>query len=197
MLKLTDWITLPYNQNTAIMKKLVLGIASVLFAFSAEAQNTNVTQTSKTTVTTVKDSEGEKKLVKEQKTTEAQDIKFKETAGDPLNKEMAVTPTQVTSVTQITNPDGSTRTVNVDRSAVYTSESGKKYSLALDPLGYRVTSDELKKPALLRMTSTNSYIYRSKEATSVGYFDTNGDFILESYDDKSDKVTIQKFVRAR
>lgn len=179
------------------MKKLVLGAAAVLFAFSAHAQNTNVTQTSKTTVTTVKDSEGEKKLIKEQQTTEAQDIKFKDTKGDPLNKEMEVTPTQVTSVTQITNPDGSTRTVNVDRSAVYTSPSGKKYTLALDPMGYRVTSDELKKPALLRMTSTNSYIYRSKEATSVGYFDTNGDFVLESYDDKSDKVTIQKFTRSK
>jgi len=110
---------------------------------------------------------------------------------------MAATPTQVVSVTKVTNPDGTTRTVDVDRSAVYTSPTGKKYSLALDPMGYRVTSDELKKPALLRMTSTNSYIYRSKEATSVGYFDTNGDFVLESYDDKSDKVTIQKFARTK
>lgn len=179
------------------MKKLILGAVAVLFALSAQAQNTNVTETSKTTVTTIKDSEGQKQVVKEQKTQEAQDIKFKDTKGDPLNKEMANTPTQVTSVTQITNPDGTTRTVNVDRSAVYTSSSGKKYSLALDPMGYRVTSDELKKPALLRMTSTNSYIYRSKDRTSVGYFDTNGDFVLESYDDKSDKVTIEKFSRVK
>lgn len=179
------------------MKRLFFGAAAILFAFSAQAQNTNVTETSKTTVTTIKDSEGAKQVVKEQKTQEAQDIKFKDTKGDPLNKEMANTPTQVTTVTQITNPDGSTRTVATDRSAVYTSQTGKKYTLALDPMGYRVTSDELKKPALLRMTSTNSYIYRSKETTSVGYFDTNGDFVLESYDDKSDKVTIQKFTRTR
>lgn len=179
------------------MKTTFLGIAAFIFALSANAQNTNVTETSKTTVTTVKDSEGEKKVIKEQKTQEAQDIKFKETQGDPLNKEMANTPTQVTQVTQITNPDGSTRTVNVDRSAVYTSPAGQKYSLALDPLGYRVTSSELKKPAILRATSTNSYIYRSKDRTSVGYFDTNGDFVLESYDDKTDKVTIEKFLRAK
>jgi len=68
------------------MKKLILGAAAVLCAVSIQAQNTNVTQTSKTTVTTVKDSDGEKKLVKEQNTTEAQDIKFKDTQGDPLNK---------------------------------------------------------------------------------------------------------------
>ncbi|MFT3793150.1 hypothetical protein [Flavobacterium sp.] len=179
------------------MKRLILGAAAILFAFSAQAQNTNVTETSKTTVTTVKDSDGEKQVVKEQKTTEAQDIKFKDTQGDPLNKEMANTPTQVTTTTQITNPDGSTRTVNVDRSAVYTSESGQKYTMALDPMGYRVTSESLKKPALLRMTSTNSYIYRSKDQTAVGYFDTKGDFVLETYDDKSDKVKVEKFTRVK
>lgn len=178
------------------MKKLIFG-AALLFAFSAQAQNTNVTETSKTTVTTIKDSEGAKQVVKEQKTTEAQDIKFKDTPGDPLNKEMAVTPTQVVKTTSITNPDGSTRTVDVDRSAIYTSPSGSKYTLSLDPMGYRVTSEQLKKPALLRSTSTNSYIYRSKDQTSVGYFDTDGNFVLESYDDKSDKVRIEKFTRIK
>lgn len=172
-------------------------MAAVLFALNMQAQNTNVTETSKTTVTTVKDSDGEKKLVKEQMTQEAQDIKFKDTKGDPLNKEMAATPTQVTSVTQITNPDGTTRTVDVDRSAVYTSESGKKYNVALDAMGYRVTSDELKKPALLRRTSSNSYIYRAKDKTSIAYFDTQGNIILETYDDKSDKVTTEKFMRTK
>jgi hypothetical protein len=60
-------------------------------------------------------------LVKEQKTTEAQAIKFKDMPGDSLNKEMASSPTQIISTTQITNPDGTTRTVDIDRSAVYTS----------------------------------------------------------------------------
>lgn len=179
------------------MKAIYSAFAILALGFSMQAQNTNVTETTKTTVTTVKDSDGERQVVKEQKTQEAQDIKFKETQGDPLNKEMAATPVQKTTVTQITNPDGSTRTVNIDRSAVYTSPSGQKYSLALDPMGYRVTSSELKKPAILRATSTNSYIYRSKDRTSIGYFDTNGDFVLESYDDKTDKVTIEKYTRTK
>lgn len=179
------------------MKSIFSTVALFALALSMQAQNTNVTETTKTTVTTVKDSDGERQVVKEQKTQEAQDIKFKETQGDPLNKEMAATPVQKTTVTQITNPDGSTRTVHVDRSAVYTSPGGQKYTLALDPLGYRVTSSELKKPAILRATSTNTYIYRSKDRTSVGYFDTNGDFVLESYDDQSDKVSIEKYTRVK
>ena len=177
------------------MKTLSILAASLLFSIASQAQNTNVTETSKTTVRTIKDSEGEKKLVKEQKTSEAQDIKFKDTPGDPLNKEMVTTPTQVTSTTQITNPDGTTRTVDIDRSAVYTSQSGKQYKVTLDAMGYSVTSDALKKPALVRKTSTNSYIYRAKDKTSIAYFDTDGNIILETYDDSSDKVTIEKFMK--
>lgn len=177
------------------MKTLSIVAASLLFSVAMQAQNTNVTQTSKTTVRTIKDSEGEKKVVKEQKTTEAQDIKFKDAAGDPLNKEMAASPTQIISTTQITNPDGTTRTVDVDRSSVYTSESGKKFTVSLDAMGYQVMGDGLKKPALMRKTSTNSYIYRAKDKTSIGYFDTDGNIILETYDDASDKVTIEKFMK--
>lgn len=179
------------------MKTLFLGLTAFLFAVNAEAQNANVTQTSKTTVTTVKDSDGEKKLVKEQNTQETQDIKFKDTPGDPLNKEMQSTPVQVTSTTQVTNPDGSTRTVNTDRSAYYEG-NGQKYRVALDPSGYTISTDNRNsKPALLRRTSTNSYIYRTKDKTAIGYFDTNGNLVIETYDDKSDKVNVETYNRLK
>ena len=176
------------------MKTLILGAAAFLLTVNMHAQNQNVTETSKVTVTTVKDSDGEKKQVKQQNTQEVQAIEFKETAGDPLNKEMKTTPVQVSSTTQVTNPDGTTRTVMTDRSAVY-DFNGKKYKLALDAYGYTMTSDEMKRPGLLRRTSTNSFIYRSKDKTAVGYFDTNGNLILETYDDKADQVSVEKYMR--
>ncbi len=178
------------------MKTSLLSIALVFAAFGMQAQNTNVTETSKTTVRTVKDSDGERKQVKQQNTAEVQNIELKDADGKSLNKEMKETPVQVTSVTQITNPDGTTRTVDVDRSAVYTSTAGNKYNVQLDAMGYRVTSDQLKKPALLRKTSNNSYIYHTNGKTSVAYFDTQGNIVLETYDDKSDKVSVEKFVKA-
>jgi hypothetical protein len=178
------------------MKTIYLGITAFLFAFTVQAQNQNVTGTTKTTVTTVKDSEGAKTQVKEQTTQEVQDIKFKETAGDPLNKEMATTPVQVVSTTQVTNPDGSTRTVNVDRSAYYQG-NGAKYKLSLDPSGYTMSTGTNSKPALLRRTSTNSYIYRTKDKTAIGYFDTNGNLVIETYDDKSDKVNVETYNRVK
>ncbi|HMK07302.1 MAG TPA: hypothetical protein VK476_07210 [Flavobacterium sp.] len=185
------------NNIQRLSKALFSTVAILALVISVQAQNTNVTQTSKTTVTTVKDSDGEKKQVKQQTATETQDIQFKDTKGDPLNKEMVATPVQVTSTTQITNPDGSTRTVNTDRSSYYES-NGTKYKVALDPYGYTISTDNKNmKPALLRRTSTNSYIYRTKDKTAIGYFDTNGNLVVETYDDKSDKVNIETYNRVK
>ena len=174
------------------MKTLTIGLAAFLISMNAQAQNQNVTQVSKTTVTTVKDSKGEQKTVKTQDVQEVQKIELKDPDSKSLNKEMKETPVEVTSVTQVTNPDGSTRTVDVDHSSYYMGE-GKKYRLDLDPMGYKMTSDAAQKPALLRKTSINSYIYRANSKTSIGYFDTEGNLILETYDDKSDKVSIEKY----
>ena len=109
-----------------------------------------------------------------------------------LNIEMKESPVQSVTTTKVTNPDGSTRTVDVDRSSYY-EYGGKKYQVALDASGYTMVDPTSKKTALLRKTSTNSYIYRNKNKMSIGYFDTNGNLILETYDDKSDKVSIETY----
>ncbi|MGK4568760.1 hypothetical protein [Flavobacterium sp. 3HN19-14] len=175
------------------MKTTIYTAALLLFAFGVQAQNKNVTNVTKTTVTTVKDSDGEKQIVKQQDVKEVQNIELKDPDSKTLNKEMKVTPVEVVSTTKITNPDGSTRTVDVDRSSVYTASDGKSYKVALDPYGYTMYSEGMKKPALLRKTSTNSYLYRGRDKTALGYFDTDGNLVIETYDDKSDKVSIEKY----
>lgn len=173
------------------MKTIILGTIALFFASNIQAQNKNVTDETKTTITTIKDSDGERKIVKEQETREIQNIELKDAQPNSLNIEMKDSPVAVTSITKITNPDGSTRTVDVDRSSYY-SANGNKYKITLDPYGYTMSMGD-KKPALLRKTSTNSYIYRSKDKTAIGYFDTNGNLVLETYDDKSDKVSTETF----
>lgn len=158
------------------------------------AQNTNVTDVSKKTVVTVKDSEGEKKLVKNENTKEVQNVEFHDADSKALNKDVKPSPVQVTATTTVTAPDGTTRTVDVDRSAYY-SLGGNRMRFAIDPAGYTVTNEKGKREALLRRAGNNSYIYRTKDKTSIGYFDTNGNFVLESYDDKTDKVTTEVYTR--
>ena len=177
------------------MKTLIIGIAAGLFCITASAQNTNVTDVSKTTTTTIKDSEGEKKLVKKENTQEVQNIELQNPDSKELNKDLKASPVQVTSSTQVTTPDGTTRTVDVDRSAYY-SVGGSKFKMAIDNSGYTVTEPATgRRTAILRRTSNNNYIYRTKDRTSIGYFDANGNLVLETYDDKTDKVTVETYTR--
>jgi hypothetical protein len=176
------------------MKVLIFGLAAAAFTLNMHAQNTNVTDVSKTTTTTIKDSEGEKKVVKSQNTKEVQNIEFQNADSKVLNKDMKASPVQVTSTTALTSPDGSTRVVDVDHSAYY-SVGGSNYKIALDNAGYTVSEPTGKKYAIMRKTSNNNYIYRTKDRTSYGYFDNDGNLVLETYDEKTDKITTETFIR--
>ena len=171
------------------MKLVILTAIAFLSSIQMEAQNTQTEVKTKTT--TVKDSDGVHKTVKTEIIKKEQKIVLGEEKSNTINIPVVDSPVTVTKTTKITNPDGTTRTVDVDRSSYYES-NGKIYKLDLDPAGYVITHGEMK-PALLRKTSTNSYIFRSETKTAIGYFDTNGDLIVEIYDDKSDKVTVEKY----
>jgi hypothetical protein len=175
-----------------IMKTIRIVVIALLFTLVIEAQNKDVKETTLTTTTTVVTPAGEKKFVKEENVKEIQNIELQNEKPNTLNIERKDSPVVVTSVTTITNPDGSTRTVDVDRSSFYES-NGNKYKLNLDASGY-VMSFGNSKPALLRKTSTNSYIYKLKNKMAIGYFDVDGNLIIETYDDKSDKVTTEKYL---
>lgn len=142
-------------------------------------------------MTTVKTSDGEKKYVKKENVAEVQKIELKAEKANTLNIDTIETPVTVTSTTQITNPDGSVRTVDIDRSSYYVS-NGNRYKLALDASGYTLNTGS-DKPMLLRRTTTNSYIFRANDKTAIGYFDTNGNLIIETYDDKLDKISVEKY----
>lgn len=174
------------------MKTIILSFAICVLTISADAQIKNVTEVSKTTITTTKDSDGEKQSIKKQDIKEVQNVELENPNSNALNKDMKPTPVNVNSKTQIINPDGSTRTVDVDRSSYYES-NGKKVQLSLDANGYSMIMPETRSRTLLRKTSTNSYILKSKNKFAIGYFDMEGNLIIESYDDKLDKVSVETF----
>ena len=170
------------------MKLVLVTAITFLFSMQIEAQNTQ-TET-KTKTTTVKDSDGTHKTVKTQVIKKDQKVVLGEEKSNTINIPTVNSPVTVTTTTKITNPDGTTRTVDIDRSAYYES-NGKIYKLDLDPSGYIITQGEMK--ALLRKTSTNSFLFRADNRTAIGYFDTEGNLIVEFYDDKLDIVNIEKY----
>ena len=175
------------------MKLIATSILAILVSTGMVAQNKNVTKTSKTTVTTIKDSDGEKQLIRTQNTDQQQNIEFKDADSNALNKDQAATPVEVTSTTTVTLPDGTTRIVDVDRSAYYTL-GDNQYKVYVDSKGYTMLNDN-KKAGVLRNLSNNSYIYKTADRTSVGYFDQDGNLVLQTYNDKTDEITTEIFKR--
>lgn len=174
------------------MKTTVIMLAVIFYSINGQSQNKNVLSTTKTTTTTILDGGKAKKFVKKENVVETQKIELKDAKPNTLNVEMKESPVMVTTTTQITNPDGSTRTTAVDRSGYYLSEN-KKFTVNLDPQGYTLVSDSETKPYLLRKTSTNSYIYVNDGKVAVSYFDTDGNLIIETYNEKTDAVEYKKF----
>lgn len=174
------------------MKSLAITIGALLFTFGIQAQNKNVTEVSKTTTRTVKTSEGEKKLIKREDINATQKIDFEDADSNMLNKEQKNTPVEITATTQIIDGDGNVRSIDVDRSAIY-SFGGNTYQLSLDNSGYTVINNSSRIPATLRKTSNGNYIYSTKDRVSFGYFDKDGNLILETYDAKGDKIIYERY----
>lgn len=174
------------------MKSLLIGLFFLLTSNSIIGQNKNVKDETKTTTTTVTDSKGDKTYIKKENTREVQNIELQNQEPENINMDLKDSEVIVKTTTTITNPDGSTRTVDTDRSSYYLLD-GKKYQVSLDSNGYRILSEDNKEQGLLRKTSTNSFIYRNKQKTAVGYFDTEGNLILETYNPKTDTISYEKY----
>lgn len=173
------------------MKTIILGMVAFLFSINSQAQIKNVKSEVKTTVTTVKNSDGQQKSIKTQEVKEVQKIELKNAESNALNKEIKATPVEVTAITSVTT-NGVTNIVDVDRSAYY-DFNGVKYQVKLAETGYNLYLPNEEKAAVLRKTSNNNFIYSSNSKTSYGYFDGNGNLVLESYDAKTDTITIETF----
>lgn len=172
------------------MKTLISGALTLLFSLNMLAQNQNKKSETIIKTTTVKDNKGEHKVVKKEVVNEVQNIELKEVPNGTLNTDIQPTPTQATVTTSV-NVDGKERIVDVDHSAYY-SYNGEKYQVLADNSGYKVTNN-MSGISLLRRTSNNNYIYKNKDKISIGHFDADGNLVLETYDDKTDKVTVEVF----
>lgn len=169
--------------------KTIIGMFALLLSLGLQAQNQNKKTETVQTTTTVKDDKGEHKIVKKEEVKEVQNIELQAVPNGTLNTDIAPSATQATTTTTV-NVDGQERVVDVDHSAYY-SYNGEKYHVLTDKSGYTLNSPN--NVSYLRRTSNNSYIYKNKDKFSVGYFDANGNLVLETYDEKAGKMTTETY----
>lgn len=175
------------------MKTKILTLALFIGTASMFAQAPkNVKSETKTVTTTIKDSKGEKKLVKTEETREVQKIELGEAKANTINVEQVASPVDVMTTTNV-SIDGQLQQTIVDHSAYYTLD-GEKYQIQSDKSGYTINSPKNKNNAILRKTSNDNYIYINNNKVAVGYYDRDGNLILESYDSKTDSMVTEKFI---
>ncbi len=171
------------------MKRIAL-TAMLFIGLALNAQNTNVQKETKTTTVTVNNGKETKKMVKTENLEATQDIELEDADSKQLNKNIKQTPVRVTSSTSVeADPDFNREIGKITNYSM----NGQNYIFVTDKMGYRVSTSANKDFGVLRKTSDNRYIMRTKEKTSTGYFDASGNLIVESYDDSSDGIVKETY----
>jgi len=174
------------------MKNIAVVIALAL-GFTVNAQvNQNVTKESTTTTVKVNDGTGTKKLVRTKNTESKSELELKDAESKKLNKDAYETTPQVTTSTSVERDNGFNARVGQISNYQY---NGSNYIFVSDKTGYRIATPDNKDYAKLRRTSNGQYIFRGANTTSVGHFNANGDFVVETYDDKTDGITVETYTK--
>ncbi|HRZ33202.1 MAG TPA: hypothetical protein P5188_12905 [Flavobacterium sp.] len=174
------------------MKLVAIIVLIMTFSFGY-SQNKNIKEETKTTITTVDNGQGEKQTIKNENIKEVQLLEHQAPTSNTINVEQKDSPIIATKTTEIINPDGTIRTVDIDRSSYYLLD-GVKYKVSSEPNGYSILNETNVATGNIYKTSTNSYIYSSKNKTSIGFFDSNGNLVLETYNPKTNKVTFETYI---
>lgn len=163
------------------MKKIVLIFALAAFTTGFAQKNLNTQKETVVTKTAVKDNKGTTESTKAVSTKQKQEVKLSVSDAKKTNQNIVMTP------------------VEVDTDVTYGYEGNRfKFLSQKDKDGYRLmtvkdnkTRDEY---AVIKPTSQNGYyIYSQDGKSSFGYFNEEGNFVVESYDPKTDAVVNQVY----
>lgn len=156
------------------MKKIAFILALATFSMSYAQENKNEKKETVVTKTTVQNSKGEEVSTKAVTKTEEQVIALERSDANMTNQNITMLPTKV------------------DTNVTY-SNDGVDYSFEAQNKGFKMMSrDDVNNSedfAILRPSSQKGYYIMSQDGvSSFGYFNQNGNFVVESYDETSDSI---------
>jgi len=153
---------------------MVFALFAFTFAFAQETKNKNEKTTTTVTKTVVEDNQGKDVNTKKVTETESQKLALKNFDGKN-NFDTTMTPTEVNSDVNYSN-------------------AGVDYRFQPQKVGYQLMSrnknDNFSEYAILKPSSQKGYYILSQGGNnSFGYFNQNGNFVVESYDAENDIIT--------
>lgn len=157
------------------MKKAIL-IVALLAGVVVFAQDDNLESTT-TTKTTVRSSKGEKTSLNREKTKRKARLEVEN--NNETNQR--VRRSQEVSKTTRFSVDNNAYKITPDKNGYIMTMAGKNGTNK--PFG-----------KIRKMPDKEFYILTKKDGDSFGYFDRNGNFVVESYDPSSDSVVSKKYM---
>ncbi len=161
------------------MKKAILLLAMVSFSvtFAQVDKNTNTQKQTVVTKTTVTDDKGTDTATKAVTQTKKEVLTLKDSDANQTNQSVVMKP------------------IVVDTDVTYSYDGNRfKFLSQKDENGYRLmtikdnaTNEQY---AVIKPTSQNGYYIMSQDGkSSFGYFNADGNFVVERYDPKTDAIT--------
>lgn len=182
------------------MKKIIY-VCLLMLAGNAFAQEKpkNVSEEEKTT--TIKVDNGKKVVEKKIKVTtiKEQNIEFDEKDKNKRDSDIIESPVKVKKTIEIDN-DGDNSYDSKVEVGFYEFE-GKRYHFKKMNNGFLVSSENKQNPndfgSIVRFNKENHYLFRNAETMGIGYFNTEGNFVIEYYDKKSGELVSQEFLEIK
>jgi hypothetical protein len=114
-----------------------------------------------------------------------------------LNQDLVTTPVAVTKTVMI---DNDMDPFYDDKTKVrYFTYKGKKYGFYVDEnrrdflITYRLKSKDINSARAIMSNNKNYYIVSGADFNGIGYFDTNRNFVIEYFDEKSNTLEVAVF----
>ena len=165
------------------MKKAILLLAMVSFSvtFAQVDKNTNTQKQTVVTKTTVTDAKGTDTATKAVTQTKKEVLTLKDSDASQTNQSVVMKP------------------IVVDTDVTYSYDGNRfKFLSQKDENGYRLmtikdnaTNEQY---AVIKPTSQNGYYIMSQDGkSSFGYFNADGNFVVERYDAKTDAIVSEVY----
>ncbi len=178
------------------MKVLVyIGLFLISGTFYAQEKARDMSQQSKTKTVTVNNGEQQIENKIKVTTTEKQDVKLSEEDKNKINQNRVYdTHKQVVKTVAIDNDMDPFYDSQVKM--VHFKDNGINYKFVKSSEGFTVMAKDSNNEygKAVKSIKSNKYGFKTADFSGVGYFDSNGNFVIDYYDRATDKLVTKKFV---